>query len=128
MSLVEVLVSMALLLFASLSIVPVLLTGVFTSATSQEITELTVAAGDRLELLATYEFAATGLQAGGDLGSSDAGYSVDPFDGDSDRYLRWQIIDESAILKRIVIVAGERDSVVGPPREIRVETFRADIR
>ena len=128
MSLLELVIAMMLLSFVALAITPMLMMGALTSSAAQDATELSVAASDRLEYLAALPFDDPALVAGGGTGSSVSGYSEDPYAGDSDRYVRWQVVDESAILKRIVLVAGERNSVVGPTREVRVETFRADLR
>lgn len=128
MSLLELIVAMMLLSFVALAVAPMLMMGVLTSSVSQEATELAVAASDQLEFLAALPFDDTRLVAGGSITSSATDYSLDPLDGDADRYLRWEIVDESLILKRITLVAGERESVMGPTREVRVETFRADLR
>lgn len=127
-SLLETLVAIMLLSVVALSVAPMLMMGVATSAVSQEATELTVAASDQLEFLASLPFGDAQLAAGGSIASSAAGYSVDPFQGDPNLYLRWQIADETAILKRIQLVAGNRNSVFGPTREVQIETFRTDLR
>ncbi|NKB89899.1 MAG: prepilin-type N-terminal cleavage/methylation domain-containing protein [Acidobacteria bacterium] len=128
MSLLELVVAMMLLSFLALAITPMLMMGALTSSAAQDATELSVAASDRLEYLAALPFDDPALAAGGGVATSVTGYSEDPHGGDADRYVRWEVADESAILKRIILVAGERNSVVGPTREVRVETFRADLR
>ena len=128
MSLLELLVAMVLLSLVALAVTPMLMLGMLTSSVAQEATELSVAASDRLEFLAALPFDDPALLAGGDIDASLTGYSADPYNGDSGRYVRWSVSDESAILKRIALVAGERNSVFGPTREVRIETFRADLR
>ena len=128
MSLLELVVAMLLLSFVALSVSTMLLLGMLTSSVSQDATELSVAASDRLEFLTALPFSHAALAAGGSTTSSVSGYSEDPIGSNVDRYIRWQVIDESAFLKRIALVAGERNSVMGPTREVLVETFRADLR
>jgi len=128
MSLLELLIAMVLLAFVALSVTPMLMLGMLTSSVAQEATELAVAAGDRLEFLAALPFSDPALVAGGDTSTSLAGYSEDPYAGDSNRYVRWEISDETAILKRIALIAGARGTIFGPTREVRIETFRANLR
>jgi hypothetical protein len=128
MSLLELIVAMLLLSFVALSVTTMLLLGMLTSSVSQDATELAVAASDQLEFLTALPFDDPALAAGGSTTASASGYSEDPLAGNTDRYIRWQVADESAFLKRIVLVAGERNSVMGPSREVLVETFRADLR
>jgi len=128
MSLLELMIAMLLVSFVALSVTPMLMLGMLTSSVSQEATELTVAASDRLEFFAALPFDDPALAAGGNTAASVTGYSEDPHNGNAARYVRWEISDESAILKRIALVAGERNSIVGPGREVRVETFRANLR
>jgi hypothetical protein len=67
------------------------------------------------------------MAAGGSITSSDAGYSLDPYNGDANLYLRWQIVDENASRKHIELVSGIRTSVWGPPRETTLETYLTDL-
>jgi hypothetical protein len=64
--------------------------------------------------------------AGGSLTSSESGYAFDPVtvDGDPNGYVRWQISDESALMKRVVVLAGHLDPSTGNSREVTLETFR----
>jgi len=104
-----------------------MLMAVQTSAVAQESTELTAIGSQRLEGLRALPFADAQLAAGGSIVASSAGYSLDPYMGDADRYIRWQVVDENAGRKRLTLVVGVRISVWGPPREILMETFRTDI-
>jgi len=126
-TLMEVLVSGFLVGLIALAVAPMMLMAVQTSAVAQEATELTAAGSEQMEILRALPFDDAGLVAGGDTGASDAGYSLDPFNGDANRYLRWEIVDENTARKRITLVVGIRNSVWGPAREITMETFRTDI-
>jgi type II secretory pathway pseudopilin PulG len=126
-TLLEVLVSGFLVGLIALAVAPMMLMAVQTSAAAQEATELTAIGSQQMEVLRALSFDDAGLIAGGDINSSDAGYSLDPYLGDADRYVRWQVIDENAERKRITLVVGIRNSIWGPPREITMETFRTDI-
>jgi len=126
-TLVEVLVATFLVGLISLAVAPLLLMAVQTSAVAQEVTELTANGSQQLEILRGLAFADAQLAAGGSTAVSSAGYSLDPYMGDPDRYVRWQIVDENPGRKRITIVVGVQKSIWGPPREIQMETFRTDI-
>jgi len=126
-SLIEVLVATFLVGLISLAVAPLMLMAVQTSAVAQESTELTAIGSQRLEGLRALPFADAQLAAGGSIVASSAGYSLDPYMGDADRYIRWQVVDENAGRKRLTLVVGVRISVWGPPREILMETFRTDI-
>lgn len=126
-TLLEVMVATGLVGLVALAIAPLMLMAVQTSAVAQEATELTADGTERIELLRALPFADTDLVAGGSVTSSDAGYSLDPFNGDTNRYIRWRITDVSASRKHIELVAGIRNSVWGPPREVALETYRTDI-
>jgi len=126
-TLLEVLVSGFLVGLIALAVAPMMLMAVQTSAAAQEATELTTIGSQQMEILRALPFDDATLVAGGDINSSDAGYSLDPYLGDADRYVRWLIVDENAERKRITLVVGIRNSIWGPPREITMETFRTDI-
>lgn len=125
-SLVELLVGIVLLSFLVLGVAPLLMMGIATSAAAEEASQLTVLASDRLEELASLPFDAEGLQAGGSVTVSDDGYAVDPVPGEEKFYVRWQIIDQSSLLKHIRVAAGSRLAIAGPAREVVIETFRVD--
>ncbi len=126
-TLVEVLVATFLVGLISLAVAPMMLMAVQTSAVAQEMTELTAAATEQMEILRALPFAHADLAAGGSITGSNANYSVDPWNGDADRYIRWRIVNDNVARKSITLVIGTRDSIWGPPREIRMETFRTDL-
>ena len=126
-TLIEVLVATALVGIVALAVAPLMLMAVQTSAVAQEATELTAIGAERMEILRALEFTDAQLGVGGSITASNAGYSVDPYNGDPDRYVRWRITDENASRKHIELVVGVRNAVWGPPREIALETFRTDI-
>lgn len=126
-TLLEVLVATGLVGLVALAVAPLMLMAVQTSAVAQEATDLVSEGSEQMEILRALPFTDAQLAAGGSITSSAAGYSLDPLDGDTNRYLRWRIIDESASRKHIELVAGIRDSVWGPAREVVLETYRTDI-
>lgn len=126
-TLLEVLVATGLVGLVALAVAPLMLMAVQTSAVAQEATALVSEGSEQMEILRALPFSDAQLTAGGSITSSLAGYSLDPLDGDANRYLRWRIIDESASRKHIELVAGIRDSVWGPAREVVLETYRTDI-
>ncbi|MFQ5743630.1 MAG: prepilin-type N-terminal cleavage/methylation domain-containing protein, partial [Acidobacteriota bacterium] len=126
-TLVEVLVATGLVGMVALAVAPLMLMAVQTSAVAQESTELTALGAERMEILRALPFADPQLAGGGSLTSSAAGYSVDPVNGDANRYIRWQITDENPSRKHVRLVTGVRDSIWGPPREVTLETFRTDL-
>ena len=126
-TLIEVLVATGLVGLVALAVAPLMLMAVQTSAVAQEATELTANGAERMEILRALPFTDAQLAAGGSTAASNASYSVDPYNGDLDRYIRWQITDENASRKHIELVVGVRNSIWGPPREISLETYRTDI-
>lgn len=126
-TLIEVLVATGLVGLVALAIAPLMLMAVQTSAVAQESTELTAVGSERMEVLRSLPFDDVALNAGGDLANSVAGYSIDPLNGDPDRYVRWTIVDETVSRKHITLVVGTRESIWGPPREVRLETYRSDL-
>lgn len=126
-TLIEVLVATGLVGLVALAVAPLMLMAVQTSAVAQEATELVSTGSEQIEILRALPFGDAQLSAGGDLVNSAAGYSLDPLNGDANRYIRWRIVDESASRKHIELVAGIRASVWGPPREVTLETYRTDL-
>jgi prepilin-type N-terminal cleavage/methylation domain-containing protein len=126
-TLIEVLVATGLVGLVALAVAPLMLMAVQTSAVAQEATELVSSGSERIEILRALPFNDAQLVAGGDLANSAAGYSLDPLDGDPNRYIRWRIVDESASRKHIELTAGIRASVWGPPRQVTLETYRTDL-
>ena len=126
-TLIEVLVATGLVGLVALAVAPLMLMAVQTSAVAQEATELTSLGAQRMEILRALPFNDGELAAGGSIVASTNGYSVDPYNGDPDRYIRWQISDEGALRKHIELAVGVRKSVWGPPREIILETYRTDL-
>ncbi len=127
-TLIEVLVATGLVGLVALAVAPLMLMAVQTSAVAQEATELTAIGAERMEMLRTVPFIDADMAAGGSIVASNMGYSVDPYDGDVDRYIRWQITDTSPSRKHIELAVGVRNSIWGPPREIILETYRTDLR
>jgi type II secretory pathway pseudopilin PulG len=123
-TLIEVLVATGLV---ALAIAPLMLMAVQTSAIAQEATELTAMGAEQMEILRALPFNDAQLVAGGSVTTSQAGYSIDPFNGDANRYIRWQISDDNPSRKLIRLVVGVRQSIWGPPREITLETYRTDL-
>lgn len=135
MTLIECLIAMTILLFGLLSLAQVLAFSVVASKTyGRDDTKTTIFARDKMEELMGLEFSDTttdvtadapfpaggvGLTAGGGIppAGPSAGY-VDYVDHDGNRtgagnaaYTRqWQIIDDSASLKRIVVNVTSNES------------------
>jgi type II secretory pathway pseudopilin PulG len=126
-TLMEVLVSGFLVGLIALAVAPMMLIAVQTSAVAQEATELTTIGSQQMEVLRALPFDDAGLIAGGNVAASSAGYSLDPYLGDANLYVRWLVVDENLDRKRISLVVGIRNSIWGPAREITMETFRTDI-
>ncbi len=126
-TLLEVIVATGLVGLVALAVAPLMLMAVQTSAVAQEATELTNSGTGQMAALRALPFADGQLAAGGSVVSSDVGYSLDPYDGDPERYIRWQITDTGVARKHIEMAIGVRTSVWGPPREILFETYRTDL-
>ena len=122
-TLLEALVATALAGFLAMGIVSMMTFAVSAVEVSQEITDLTAVAVDQLEFLNSLPFSDTALQAGGNLQSNDAGYSVDPVNGAPGVYLRWQVTDNTFWLKHIVVMAADSNAR-GAERQVVIETFR----
>lgn len=127
-TLIEVVVATALVGLVALAVAPLMLMAVQTSAVAQEVTGLTAAGSDQIEVLRALPFTDGQLAAGGSITSSATGYSLDPYEGDANLYIRWRITDENASRKHIELVAGIRNSIWGPPRETALETYSTDLR
>ena len=127
MSLVEALVAIFLVGLIALSVAPLMMLANQAAAAAQESTELVAVGAAQMEALRGLGFADPQLAAGGSITASAAGYSMDPYNGDPNQYLRWEIIDDNAARKRIQLVVGNRAAIWGPPREMLIETFRTDI-
>jgi Tfp pilus assembly protein PilV len=123
-ALLEVLVATGLAGFIAMGIAMSLSMSISVSGASQEVTELTAAAVDRLEEFNSLRFEDAALDAGGSLTTSDTGFSEDPLGADPNRFVRWQIEDVSFNLKRITVAVGSRSSNIGDQREVRFETFK----
>ena len=126
-TLLEVVVAAGLVGLVALAIAPLMLMAAQTSAVAQEVTGLTNAGSEQVEILRALPFTDAQLSAGGSITLSEAGYSLDPYEGDANLYIRWQITDENASRKHIELVAGIRTSIWGPPRETILETYRTDM-
>jgi Tfp pilus assembly protein PilV len=113
-SLLEVLASLLLLGLSLLAIVPMFLTATRSTASAGEISRLSAAAGQRMELLRQIPFDT--LTAGGSLSADQTGY----FDAsDPDFLVRWRVTDDAtpATVKTIEVWARARRSPVGSPKE-----------
>ena len=126
-TLLEVIVATGLVGLVALAVAPLMLMAVQTSAVAQETTELTNIGTQQIQTLRALPFTDQQLAAGGSIISSTDGYSLDPYEGDVDRYIRWQITDEGVGRKHIEMAAGVRTAIWGPPREILLETYRTDL-
>ncbi|MGD8331060.1 MAG: type II secretion system protein [Acidobacteriota bacterium] len=126
-TLIEVLVATGLVGLVALAVAPLMLMAVQTSAVAQEATDLISVGSEQIEILRALPFTDARLAAGGSITSSVDDYSLDPLDGDANRYIRWRITDENGSRKHIELAAGIRNSVWGPPREVTLETYRTDI-
>ena len=126
-TLLEVIVATGLVGLVALAVAPLMLMAVQTSAVAQETTELTSIGTEQIQTLRALPFTDQQLAAGGSIISSTAGYSLDPYEGDVDRYIRWQITDQGVGRKHIEMAAGVRTSIWGPPREILLETYQTDL-
>jgi len=122
-SLLEVLVATMLLGFSATSVGGLLLVAVVTQRTAAEQTSLSASAVDQMERLLQLPFEDAALLAGGSVSSSLTGYAQDPYAGDANLYVRWEVVNSSPLMKRITILAGRRDSVSTGTREVRLETF-----
>jgi len=127
MSLVETLVAIFLVGLIALAVAPLMMLANQAAAAAQESTELAAVGAEQMEVLRGLGFADPQLASGGSITASAAGYSLDPYNGDPNRYLRWEIIDDNATRKRIQLVVGVRAATWGPPREVLMETFRTDL-
>ena len=125
-SLLEVLVATMLLGLASLSYGALMLTASDTQQRSWERTDLSATASERMEALLQLPFEDNAWVAGGALTFSAPRFSFEPIpiNGGPNGYLRWQISDESAFMKRITVLAGYRDPATNETREVQIETFR----
>ena len=126
-TLLEVVVAAGLVGLVALAIAPLMLMAAQTSAVAQEVTGLTTAGSKQIEILRALPFTDAQLAAGGSVTLSEVGYSLDPYGGDANLYIRWRITDENASRKHIELVAGIRTSIWGPPRETILETYRTDM-
>lgn len=123
-SLLELLIGMALLAVIASSVGGVMFGATLSVEVADDVTRTTAAANARIEWLASLQFDADELAAGGSLTSSVDGFSEDPLATDADLYVRWQIVDESSFMKRIDVIAGIRGTANGSPRESRLGTLR----
>jgi len=125
-SLLEVLVASLLLGLAAMAYGTLMLTASATQARSWEHTTLSATAVERMEALLQLPFDDNAWQAGGSLTSSAPGYSFEPIpvNADPNGYLRWEITDESVLMKRITVLAGHPNPSATGMREVQVETFR----
>ena len=127
-SLIEVLIAMALVLVVAASVAPLMLLGIQVSDHSQDNTDLLLTASEHMEHLRALPYTDAALVAGGSLTSSATGYALDPLPANPDHYVRWEVTDISVHLKQIALVAGSRAPLLGGANEVRLETFRTDLR
>ena len=122
-TMLEVLIGVSLMGSVALAIGASVQMSMLASLNAEATTELSARAMTEMEWLLLLPFDAPELQPGGSLTTSRTGYSRDPAD-DPDHFVRWEIVDETRLIKRIIVVSGQRTAASGPPRLARVETFR----
>lgn len=117
---VETMIAMLLMMFAALSISQMLVTGVYVSEASADLTSVTTIASQQMEILKALDFSA--LTAGGALGSSIDGY-FDTIDLDEDGVgeftRRWRVLD-LGISKQIDVLVVGPPTAVGRARQIQL--------
>lgn len=109
---VETLIAMLLMTFAALSVSQMLVTGVYVSEASSDLTSVTTLASQQMEILKGMEFDSLG--EGGALGGDVSGFTdtVDlDDDGAGEFTRRWRVLD-LGLSKQIDVL------VIGPPTAI----------
>ncbi len=120
----ESIVSLVLVGTVAVTISGLVLSSLLTSSVARETSEQTVAATERMEALLGQTFESLAMQPGGSTTSSVSGYSTDPYEGDPDRYVRWEIVEDNYQFIHITVVSGWRSTTVASAREVRLETYR----
>lgn len=123
---VETLVALALLTFAALAVGQMVVTGVYVSEASEDLTNVTALAAMQLEGLKATPY--DDLTPGGSLTADVAGY-FDTLDmdanGTGEFTRRWQITDLGRSMQLDVIVLGP-DTATGEARQLRLTAEVAD--
>jgi hypothetical protein len=120
-TLVGLLVIASIIAVVALSVTQTLLSAVDTTDSAQVLTEVTLRGIEHLESLRALPFEDDRLEAGGSLTQSEAGYSEDPLRGHDGHFMRWTIVDETPMLKRVTLVVGSRTHRAA--RSARFQTF-----
>lgn len=123
---VETLIAMLLMSFAALSVSQMLVTGVYVSEASADLTSVTTLASQQMEILKGRDFDA--LAAGGALGSSVNGFSdtIDlDEDGTGEFTRRWRVLD-LGLSKQIDVVVIGPPTAIGQARAIHLSAVVAD--
>lgn len=115
---------MALVGLVAASIAGMMVGAQLNTTVADHVTTTTAVAISRIEVLASMSFVAAPLQEGGSLDSSADGYSEDPWAEDERIYVRWRVVDESSVMKRIDVVAGIRGAAGGSLRESLLSTYK----
>lgn len=122
----ETLVALALLTFTVLSVGQMVVTGVYVSEASEDLTNVTALAARQLEGLKATPY--DDLTPGGSLATNTAGY-FDSLDMDGDGVgefvRRWQVTDLGRSLRLEVLVLGP-DTATGDARQLRLTAEIAD--
>jgi len=117
---VEALIAMMLMSVAALSVSQMMITGIYVSEASADLTSVTTMASQQMEILKSEDF--DDLDAGGALGSSVTGYSdtVDlDGDGTGEFTRRWRVLD-LGLSKQIDVYVVGPPTAIGEAREIQL--------
>jgi len=123
---VEALIAMVLLSVAVLATAQMIITGVYVSEASEDLTTVTTLASQQMENLKSVEF--DDLDGGGDLDSDVSGYfdTLDlDGDGESEFTRRWEVVELSDSKIIDLVVLGP-PTAMGAARQIRITAEVAD--
>lgn len=125
-SFVEMMIALVLVLFVMLSIAQLFGVGIAVNQASEDITQVTSLASEKIEDLKYRAY--DDLTAGGDLDANAAGYFDEPDlegDGDIDYVRRWSITDNGTS-KTIQVRVIAQTTTTGITKETTVGTLLAD--
>lgn len=117
---VETLIAMALLMFTVLAIGQMIVTGLYVSEASEDLTQVTALASQQLESLKATPY--DDFTPGGSITADVAGYSETlDMDGDgTDEFVRrWEVTDLGESMQLDVAVLGP-DTATGESRQLRL--------